>query len=106
MEPNEEALRSAIATISQSDPLIKLLQQVRIGRMTPSDAGLRAVTESWLGTYEKVIATAGWTKQELRRIDPMPRVAVLIQAGVLTADHPAVIAVQRTFEEAIARATG
>jgi len=48
-EPAEQALQRAISAILQSDPLIKLLQQVRLGRMKPTDAGLRAVTESWMG---------------------------------------------------------
>src|SRR5215813_4686673 len=48
---DEQAMARAIASISHSDPLIKLLQQVRLGRMKPTDAGLRAITESWLGSY-------------------------------------------------------
>ncbi len=44
MESGEQALQRAIATISQSDPLTKLLEQVKLGRMKPTDAGLRAVT--------------------------------------------------------------
>ncbi|MDH4252522.1 MAG: hypothetical protein OEV27_15185, partial [Nitrospira sp.] len=59
--PDEQAMQYAISSIAQSDPLIKLLQQVRLGRMKPTDAGLRAVTESWLGTYEKALATDGLT---------------------------------------------
>lgn len=104
-EFGEQALRRAIATISQSDPLIKLLQQVQLGRMKPTDAGLRAVTESWLATYQKVLATEGFTKQALRRIDPMPRVAVLIDAGVLSSEHPAVTALKTSFEEALTRSS-
>ncbi|MBH0193859.1 MAG: hypothetical protein HP492_19210, partial [Nitrospira sp.] len=46
--PDEQTMARAIAAISHSDPLIKLLHQVRLGRMKPADAGLRAITESWL----------------------------------------------------------
>lgn len=101
---DEQALQRAIATISQSDPIIKLLQQVRMGRMKPTDAGLRAITESWLGTYEKALATEGLTRSALRRIDPGPRVGALIDAGVLTQDHPAVSSLIAAFERAMAEA--
>jgi len=96
-ESVEQAVRRAIATISQSDPLIKLLQQVRLGRIAPIDAGLRAVTESWLETYRKVLETGGFVTQTLRRLDPMPRVDLLISAGIVAADHPAVTALAAAF---------
>lgn len=104
-EPEEQALRRAIASISQADPLIKLLQQVRAGRLRPTDASLRAVTESWLSTYQKVLATERLSAQSLRRLDPSPRLAVLIQAGILPADHPAVIALEITFQQALTAAS-
>jgi hypothetical protein len=97
-------LAQAIATISQSDPIIKLLQQVMLGRMKPTDTGLRAVTESWLATYRKVLATEGLTRQALKRIDPMPRVAVLIHAGIVSSEHPIVTALKTSFEQALTRA--
>jgi len=105
MESSDQALQRAIATISQSDPLTKLLAQVKLGRMKPADAGLRAVTDSWLGTYQKVIESGGFTKQVLRRIDPHPRVAILIECGVLTSEQHAVVALRTSFERAIAAAT-
>lgn len=104
MESGEQALHGAIAIISQSDPLIKLLDQVRLGRMKPTDAGLRAVTDSWLGTYQKVIESSGFTRQALRRIDPNPRVAILIECGVLTGEQQAVTALRTSFERAVAAA--
>jgi len=39
MESGDQALQRAIATISQSDPLIKLLEQVKRGRMNPPMPG-------------------------------------------------------------------
>ena len=65
MESDEQALQRAIVTISQSDPLTKLLEQVKLGRMKPTDAGLRAVTDSWMGTYQKIIESGGFTRQVL-----------------------------------------
>jgi hypothetical protein len=102
----EQALQGALSTISQSDPLIKLLQQVRLGRMTPTDAGLRAVTESWLEIYEKVLSTECLTQSDLRRLNPAPRLAVLIEVGVLTDDHPGVTALKVSYDRALARASG
>ena len=105
MESGEQALRRTIATISQSDPLTKLLEQVKLGRMKPTDAGLRAVTGSWMGTYQKVIESTGFTTQALRRIDPHPRLAILIECGVLTGEQQAVTALRASFERAVTAAT-
>lgn len=104
MESVEQALQRAMGTISQSDPLVKLLEQVKLGRMKPNDAGLRAVTESWLKTYQKVLESTGLSRQALWRLDPMPRLAVLIENGILTKDHPAVESLQVTFEKALLHA--
>jgi hypothetical protein len=96
---DEQALHRAISTIAQSDPLIKLLQEVRLGRMKPADPGLRAVTESWLGTYRKVLESPGLTRGALLRLDPSPRMEVLIAAGVLPADHAAIASLRAVFEQ-------
>ena len=105
MDSGEQALQRAIATISQSDPLTKLLEQVKLGRMKPTDAGLRAVTDSWMSTYQKIIESGGFTSQALRRIDPHPRLAVLIECGVLTDEHQAVTTLRTSFGKAVAAAT-
>lgn len=105
MESGEQILQRAIATISQSDPLTKLLEQVKLGRMKPTDVGLRAVTGSWLGTYQKIIESGGLTRQALRRIDPNPRLAVLIDCGVLTSEQTAVTEIRASFNRAVAAAT-
>lgn len=105
MESGEQGLQRAITTISQSDPLIKLLNEVRLGRMKPTDAGLRAITESWLGTYQKVIASGGFSFQDLRRIDPNPRLALLLECGVVMSDQQAVTDLRASFERAVAGAT-
>ncbi len=105
MESGDQALQRAIATISQSDPLVKLLNQVMLGRMKPTDAGLRAVTDSWLDTYRKTIESGGLTRQALRRIDPCPRLALLIECGVLTGEQQVVTALRQSFERAVVAAT-
>jgi hypothetical protein len=104
MDSGDQALQRAIATISQSDPLTKLLEEVKRGRMKAADAGLRAVTDSWLGLYQKVIETGGLTRQALRRLDPHPRLAVLIDCGVVTDEQQAVAGLRESFERAVAAA--
>ncbi|MCP9469437.1 MAG: hypothetical protein NNA31_05475 [Nitrospira sp.] len=100
--PGEQVLQRAISTIAQVDPLIKLIHQVRLGRLKPADAGLRAVTESWIETYERMLALEGLTRSGLRRLDPAPRVAVLIEVGVLAPDHQAVERLSASFHRAMA----
>jgi hypothetical protein len=104
-DSGEQALQRAMSAILQADPLIKLLQQVRLGRMKPTDAGLRAVTDAWLGTYEKAMAIDGLTRSGLRRLDPAPRLAVLIEMGVLAVNHPGAVSLATAYERAVAHAT-
>ena len=101
---DEQAVHQAIATISQSDPLITLLRQVKLGQMKASDPGLRAITEAWLGTYQKVLDTAALSRQSLARLDPSPRLNILIEAGVLNPDHQGVSSLREGFEKALAQA--
>jgi hypothetical protein len=105
MESGEQALQRAIATLSQSDPLTKLLEQVKLGRMKPTDTGLRAVTDSWMSIYQKIIESGELTTQALRRIDPNPRLAILIECGVLTDEQQSVAALRTSFMRATAHAT-
>lgn len=71
--------------------------------MKPTDPGLRAIAETWLGTYCQVLESGkGFDRGALLRLDPSPRLDVLIEAGVMAADHPAVQAVRATFERRLA----
>lgn len=103
-DASERALSRAIASILPSDPLIKLLQQVRLDKIKPTDAGLRAVIEAWMSAYEKALATGGLDGLALRRLDPTPRLAVLIESGALSADHPGVKSLAGLFSGLVARA--
>jgi hypothetical protein len=104
MSDAELLVQRTIATISQADPLTKLLEQVRLGRMTRSDPGLLAITDGWIATYRKALASPELTKQVLRRIDPTPRLAVLMEERILPADHAEARALLTDYEHAIARA--
>ena len=101
-ESSDTDLSQAIATIALFDPIIKLLQQVTLGRMKPTDAGLRAVTESWLRTYRKVIETAPLSRLSMMRLDPRPRIDILIDAGVLNPSNEAGQSLRTSFEKRLA----
>jgi hypothetical protein len=103
-EPGDQALARAIATIAQSDPIIKLLKEVTLGKVKASDPGLRAIMEAWLATYQKVIETTPLTRQALVRLDPSPRLTVLVEAGALRADSPPATSLRDSFEKALAQA--
>ena len=98
-------LQLSIAAISQSDPLIKLVEQVRLGRMQASDPGLRAITESWLAAYRKAIDSPGLTRQSLLRLDPAPRLTVLMEEGILSPNHEGARKLLADFTRALSRAS-
>lgn len=105
-DPQEDRLRRAIGTLSQSDPLLKLLEQVKLRRVKATDAGLRAITESWLLTYRQVLSTEQLTSAALRRLDPSPRLAVLVDAGILTPDHGVLAELKTLYESRLVSAAG
>jgi hypothetical protein len=98
-------MRGRWVYILRRDLALKRKSLVKLGRMKPADAGLRAVTDLWMGTHQKVIESGGFTSQALRRIDPNPRLAILIEYGVLTGEQQAVTALRTSFERAAAAAT-
>jgi hypothetical protein len=99
---HDQSLQTAIDRLSQSDPLIKLLNEVRLGRMKPADPGLRAITESWLSTYRQVLESiSGLDRSSLIRLDPSPRLDMLIAADMIPADHGAVVSLRSSFQRAL-----
>ena len=107
MTDKNQLLDQAIDRLSASDPIIKLLQKVKLGRMKPTDVGLRAITESWIETYRQVLQSVkeldGFA---LPRLDPRPRLEFLIAAGVLSTDHPGVVNLNTSFTQMLADAQG
>ena len=100
-------LDQAINRLSESDPIIKLLHEVKLGRMKATDASLRAITESWIEGYRQVLQSVkGLDRNGLLRLDPRPRLEVLITAGVLVDNHPAVTALRTAFEQMLADSQG
>ncbi|MBA2251718.1 MAG: hypothetical protein H0W13_03260 [Nitrospirales bacterium] len=107
MNNSKQLLDQAFGRLSESDPIIKLLHEVKLGRMKPTDAGLRAITESWIETYRQVLQDMKELERSaLPRLDPRPRFEVLIEAGVLSTDHPGVVALSTAFEQMLADAQG
>ena len=102
---HDQALQTAIDRLCQSDPLIKLLNEVRLGRMKPADPGLRAITESWLSTYRQVLeSAAGLDRSLLIRLDPSPRLDMLIAADMIPADHGPVLSLRSMFQRVLSDA--
>ncbi|HKN86875.1 MAG TPA: hypothetical protein VJV04_08460 [Nitrospiraceae bacterium] len=107
MTEQNQLLNQAINRLSESDPIIKLLHEVKLGRMKPTDPGLRAITESWIETYRQVLQDMnGLERSAWPRLDPHPRLEFLIDAGVLPTDHPSVANLKTTFEQMLADAEG
>lgn len=98
MKEAEDQMRRAIGTLLHSDPLIKLLQEVRLGRMKATDPGLLAVTESWMAVYSQVLQAQAVPPHLFARLDPTPRLQVLVDAGVLSWDHPGTKSLRELFQ--------
>ena len=91
-------IEQAIDMLSQSDPIVKLLQQVKLGRMKADDAGLRAITESWLETYQRVLESVRQLDRAVvSRLDPSPRLSVLEQVGILPSDHQTATSLRKQY---------
>jgi hypothetical protein len=103
-DSHETELAQAITSIAQSDPIIKLLHQVALGRMKPTDAGLRAVTESWLSSYRRVIDTVPLSRSAMMRLDPRPRLDLLIESGVLDPSNETGKSLRASFEMRLGQA--
>jgi hypothetical protein len=103
METSEQFLGRAMPMLQRSDPIPKLLPQVRLGRMPKDSPGLAAILESWLEAFAQVLkdGQAVLDVEGVRRLDPQPRIAMLIEAGVLTDDHPQVQTLRDAWESAL-----
>ena len=103
METSEQFLGRAMAMLQRSDPIPKLLPQVRLGRMPKDSPALIAILESWLEAFVQVLKDGRpvLNVEGVRRLDPNPRIAVLIEAGVLTENQPYVQAVRDAWEAAM-----
>jgi len=92
--------------LQRSDPIPKLLPQVRLGRMPKDSPALAAILESWLETFIQVLkdGQAVLDVGGALRLDPNPRIAVLVETGVLADDHPQVKAIRDAWSAALGAA--
>ena len=103
METPEQFLDRAMKLLQRSDPIPKLLPQVRIGRMPKDSPALAAIIDSWLEAFVQVLkdGQAVLDVEGVKRLDPSPRIAVLVEAGVLVEDHPQVKALREAWSAAL-----
>jgi len=103
METPEQFLDRVMKLLQRSDPIPKLLPQVRLGRMPKDSPALTAILESWLEAFIQVLkdAQAVLDVGDVLRLDPNPRLAVLVEAGVLKEDHPGVRTVREAWSAAM-----
>ncbi len=89
--------------LQRSDPLPKLLPQVRLGRMPKDSPALIAILEGWLEAFIQVLkdGQAVLTVEGVKRLDPNPRIAVLVEAGVLTEQQAHVQTVRGVWSAAL-----
>ena len=90
MESPQDFLNRAFPLLQRSDPIPKLLPQVRLGRMPRDSPALQAIVSSWLEAFvtvlkdgERVLDVNG-----VLRLDPNPRLAVLLEAGLVADNDP------------------
>ena len=103
MDSSQAFLDRAFQTLQRSDPIPKLLPQVRLGRMPKDSPALAAITSSWLDAFAQVLTESRHVldRQGLARLDPNPRIAVLVEAGILADDHPPLRAVRQAWASAL-----
>ena len=103
METPEQFLDRAMKLLQRSDPIPKLLPQVRLGRMSKDSPALAAILESWLEAFVQVLkdGQAVLDVGGVLRLDPNPRIAVLLEAGVLADDHLQVKALREAWAAAL-----
>ena len=90
MESSQDFLNRAFPLLQRSDPIPKLLPQVRLGRMARDSPALQAIISSWLEAFVTVLKD-GETVLDVngvRRLDPNPRLAVLVEAGLVADNDP------------------
>lgn len=92
--------------LQRSDPIPKLLPQVRIGRMPKDSPALTAILESWLEAFIQVLkdGQSVLDVEGVLRLDPNPRLAVLVEAGVLAEDQPQVKTLRDAWASALREA--
>jgi hypothetical protein len=68
-----QSVDQAVNRLSLTDPIVKLLHEVKLGRMKPTDAGLCAITESWKRLTTSIrLPSAAWIPRHVWTSLSMP----------------------------------
>ncbi|HEY3198082.1 MAG TPA: hypothetical protein VGJ57_08710 [Nitrospirales bacterium] len=107
MESQQDFLNRVLPFLQRSDPIPKLLPQVRLGRMPKDSPALQAIISSWLEAFatvlkdgERVLDVNG-----VLRLDPNPRLAVLQEAGLVDDNDANAQAARSAYSAALESAT-
>jgi len=94
VESSQAFLDRAFVTLQRSDPIPKLLPQ--------DSPALAAIISSWLDAFVNVLkdGRSVLDREGVVRLDPNPRIAVLVEAGILDENHAPVQAVRQAWAAA------
>jgi hypothetical protein len=103
VETSEDFLSRAFTLLHRTDPIPKLLPQVRLGRMPKDSPALQAIIASWLEGFAALLKEGETTLDvnAVLRLDPNPRLAVLHEAGMLDGDDPNAQAARAAYSAAL-----
>jgi hypothetical protein len=103
VETAQDFLNRALPLLQRSDPIPKLLPQVRFGRMPRDSPALQAIISSWLEAFVTVLkdGESVLDVNGVLRLDPNPRLVVLREAGLLADDDPHMQAARSAYAAAL-----
>jgi hypothetical protein len=103
VEAPQDFLNRAFVLLHRTDPIPKLLPQVRLGRMPKDSPALQAIISSWLEAFVTVLKDGESTLDVngVLRLDPNPRLEVLHEAGMLAVTDPNAQAARTAYSSAL-----
>jgi hypothetical protein len=103
VETPEDFLNRAFVLLHRTDPIPKLLPQVRLGRMPKDSPALQAIISSWLEAFVTVLkdGESALDVNGVLRLDPHPRLAILHEAGMVDGNDPKAEALRSAYAAAL-----
>jgi hypothetical protein len=107
VESPQDFLNRVLPLLQRSDPIPKLLPQVRLGRMPKDSPALLAIISSWMEAFVTVLkeGESVLDVNGVLRLDPRPRLAVLHEAGLLDDNDANAQAARSAYSAALKSAT-
>jgi hypothetical protein len=107
VESRQDFLNRVLPLLQRSDPIPKLLPQVRLGRMPKDSPALLAIISSWMEVFVTVLkeGESVLDVNGVLRLDPGPRLAVLQEAGLLDDNDANAQAARSAYSAALKSAT-